>query len=330
MPLTIVIGSRTTANWSTPYLAASVCKATPLGDGEEGLLSPKFPLDTELAPAQMALATLDALRSAGYEVLGELGRGGMGVVYLANKLALNRLVRLKMILAGPHAGSAAAARFRAEAEAVARLRHPGIVQIYHVGEAGGLPFLELEYVPGGSLDQRSTARLVRRCRRADGRDAGACDRRGAPPGDRSSRPEAGQRPARPGRMPQDRRLRPGQADRLGDGLTRTRAILGSPSYMAPEQAEGHAARVGPRPTSTRWGHLYELLTGRPPFRAATPWRPWCRSAAEPVPPSRFQPGLRRATRDDLPEMPGENTEPDSTTVPTHWHWPKTCGATNRV
>ena len=77
------------------------------------------------------------------------------MVYLARKLALNRPCALKMILAGPHAGSAAAARFRTEAEVVARLRHPGIVQIYHVGEAGGLPFLELEYLPGGNLDRAS-------------------------------------------------------------------------------------------------------------------------------------------------------------------------------
>ena len=77
----------------------------------------------------------------------------MGVVYLARKVALNRPCALKMILAGPARRVAAAARFRAEAEAVARLRHPDIVQIYHVGEVGGLPFLELEYLPGGSLDR---------------------------------------------------------------------------------------------------------------------------------------------------------------------------------
>ena len=93
------------------------------------------------------------LRSAGYEVLGELGRGGMGVVYLARKVALNRLCALKMILAGAHASTVAQARFRAEAEAIARLRHPDIVQIYHVGEVEGLPFLELEYLSGGGLDQ---------------------------------------------------------------------------------------------------------------------------------------------------------------------------------
>src|SRR5262249_14398956 len=102
--------------------------------------------DRALPPPNVSAAVADALWSAGYDVLGELGRGGMGVVYLARKVKLNRLCALKMILAGAHAGSMLQARFRSEAEAVARLRHPGIVQIYHVGEVEGLPFLELEYV----------------------------------------------------------------------------------------------------------------------------------------------------------------------------------------
>ena len=111
--------------------------------------------DVTVAAGLQAQAVGRALPAiSGYEILGELGRGGMGVVYRARQVRLNRPCVLKMILAGAHAGSEAVARFLAEAEAVARLQHPNIVQIYDIGEADGLPFFALEYVDGGSLDQR--------------------------------------------------------------------------------------------------------------------------------------------------------------------------------
>jgi hypothetical protein len=93
-------------------------------------------------------------RVAGYEILGELGRGGTGVVYRARDVVLNRLVALKMLLAGAHAGEEALGRFRREAETLARMRHPGIVQIHELGNASGHLYLALEYVEGGSLAAR--------------------------------------------------------------------------------------------------------------------------------------------------------------------------------
>ena len=108
--------------------------------------------DTGGIPTGWADHTIPSIE--GYEVLGELGRGGMGVVYHARQILLNRSCVLKMILAGVHADHESIVRFLAEAEAVARLQHPNIVQIHHIGQAGGLPFFELEYVEGGSLDRR--------------------------------------------------------------------------------------------------------------------------------------------------------------------------------
>jgi tRNA A-37 threonylcarbamoyl transferase component Bud32 len=207
----------------------------------------------------------------GYEIVGELGRGGMGVVYRARQTKLNRLVALKMILAGGHASEADLARFVTEAEAIARLQHPNIVQIYEVGEFGGLPFFSLEFCPGGSLDKklagtpmspREAAALVETLARAMqvAHEKGVIHRDLKP---------ANVLLAEDG-TPKVTDF--GLAKKLDDaaGQTASGVIMGTPSYMAPEQAGGKSKDIGPHTDVYTLGAiLYELLTGRPPFKAAT-------------------------------------------------------------
>jgi serine/threonine-protein kinase len=232
----------------------------------------------------------------GYEVLGELGRGGMGVVYQARQAGLNRLVALKVIRAGPHAGGPELARFKAEAEAVARLQHPNVVSIYEVGEHGGLPFFSLEFCPGGSLAAKlagtpltpqEAARLIEALARAvhAAHEAGVIHRDLKP---------ANVLLAADG-TPKVTDF--GLAKKLGDaaGQTATGAILGTPSYMAPEQAGGLGKHVGPAADVYALGaNLYEMLTGRPPFKAATALDTVLQVVSdEPVPPRRLQPKVPR-------------------------------------
>jgi WD40 repeat protein len=252
--------------------------------------------DAAPAPAPSAGARRALPAVPGYEVLGELGRGGMGVVYRARQVRLNRPCALKMILAGAHATPEAATRFLAEAEAIARLEHPHIVRIHHVGEADGLPFFELELLPGGSLDRRldgtpwPPARAARLAAQLAAAVAEA-HRRGVVHRDLK---------------PANVLLAADDAPKITDfglakavgseaGLTATEAVLGSPSYMAPEQAGGRAKEAGPAADVYALGAiLYELLTGRPPFRGATVLETLEQvKAVEPVPPSRLVPGLPR-------------------------------------
>jgi serine/threonine-protein kinase len=261
----------------------------------------------------------------GYEILGELGRGGMGVVYKARHLALNRLVALKMVLAGPHAGPGQLARFRTEARAVARLQHPNIVQIYEVGEHLGLPYFSLELVEGGSLDQKivgqpqpaaGAARLVEALARAVryAHECGIVHRdlkpaniliqesgvRSQESGIRGQGAEARERAT----VPSDScRLTPDSCPKITDfglaklleqeggaGPTHSGAILGTPSYMAPEQAQGHGPAVGAAADQYALGAiLYELLTGRPPFRGTSLTDTLEQvQTREPVPPGQLQ------------------------------------------
>ena len=250
-------------------------------------------LSTTLAKAEDSLDSVPKI--PGYVVLEELGRGGMGVVFKATAERLNRIVALKMILAGDLAGPEASARFLTEAEAVARLQHPQVVQIFRIGDHNGRPYLEMEYVAGGSLADRldgrpwgptGAARLVESLAEAV---------------HHAHVREIVHRDLKPANILMTVDGTPkvtdfGLAKSLGadDGLTRTDSIIGSPSYMAPEQA-GFVAicRVGPTTDVYSLGAiLYELLTGRPPFRAATVLATLEQvRVADPAPPSRIQPGL---------------------------------------
>ncbi len=232
----------------------------------------------------------------GYEILSELGRGGMGVVYLARRVLLNRPCALKMILAGRHAGPEASARFLAEAETIARLRHDGIVQIYSVGDHDGCPYIELEYLEGGSLAQTldGTPRPAKAAAVLVGAMADAVGE--------AHRQGIVHRDLKPANvlLTADGRLKVadfGLAKTLGadSGLTRTDSVLGSPSYMAPEQADGHSRDAGTAADIYALGAIfYELLTGRPPFKAATVLQTLEQvKNTEPIPPSQLQPGLPR-------------------------------------
>jgi serine/threonine-protein kinase len=226
----------------------------------------------------------------GYAIEGVLGRGAMGIVYRARQLSLDRTVALKMIL-DVGADQDALARFRNEAMAIAQLQHPNIVQIHELGEHGGRPFLALEHIEGGSLSRqlagtpqppRAASRMVELLARA----VHFAHQRGIV-----------HRDLKPGNV----LLTYDGAPKLTDfGLakhqqgqsmgTQAGAIMGTPSYMAPEQAAGRNKEVGPASDTYALGAiLYEMLTGRPPFRGSNCWETLQQiQTREPVPPTHWQ------------------------------------------
>jgi WD40 repeat protein len=250
---------------------------------------------TQGGPADEAESNGQRLEVPGYTILGLLGKGGMGVVYKARQLSLDRIVALKVILHAGHSGEEDRRRFRLEAESVARLQHPNIVQLYEVGEHDGAPYCSLEYCGGGSLEQklngtpwepRPAADLIETLARAvqAAHTAGVVHRDLKP---------ANVLLTADG-LPKIADF--GLAKRLGEqSKTQTGAIVGTPSYMAPEQAGGKGAEIGPATDVYALGAiLYELLTGRPPFKAATPLDTVLQVVAdEPVAVRRLQPKVPR-------------------------------------
>ena len=218
----------------------------------------------------------------GYEILEEVGRGAAGVVYRARHLRLNRLVALKVVVAGSHLSSAARQRFRLESLAIARLSHPNIVQVYDVGEYAGCPFLALEFVEGGNLSDwlagqprtaNEAARIMAKLAEAvEYAHSQGVVHRDLKPANilLSFIPNP---PAAPELKITDfgiARLLP-SGDMTEARMTQTGEILGTPAYMAPEQARGDTSKINPATDVYSLGAmLYELLTGRPPFQGATP------------------------------------------------------------
>jgi WD40 repeat protein/tRNA A-37 threonylcarbamoyl transferase component Bud32/tetratricopeptide (TPR) repeat protein len=281
--------------------------------GDESESAPE--IDTHCFPPPSAVpAVAKGLVVPGYEVLEELGRGGMGVVYKARDTKLNRLVALKVLRDGALADGDEDRRFHREAELVARMAHPNIVPIYEVGIHEGRSYLALEYVEGGSLKRKLTgtpqdpylaAELVQTLARAvhHAHQRGVVHRDLNPSNVLLSGVK-GQESDTSSLTPDSCLLTPvpkitdfGLAKQLaGDpGQTRSGTVLGTPCYMSPEQAQGKGNEAGPATDIYALGTiLYEMLTGRPPFQCPNVFDTLIQVAiADPVRPRALQPSVPR-------------------------------------
>ncbi len=267
-----------------------------LFDAQVVALLPGLRTDSTASPLARMPPAAGVLQIPGYEVLEELGRGGMGIVYKARQQALDRPVALKMLLAGPFAAPQELERFHRETTALACLRHPSIVAVFDAGDVEGRPYFTMEFIEGGSLAQKL---------------AGTPQPAGAAAALLSTLAEAVQVAHQAGIVHRD--LKPGNilltADgtpRIADfglarrveggaGLTMSGLPMGTPNYMAPEQARGLTRAIGPAVDIYALGAiLYELLTGRPPFQAETPADTVLQVISqEPVAPARLNASVPR-------------------------------------
>jgi serine/threonine protein kinase len=235
----------------------------------------------------------------GYDVLHDIARGGMGVVYKARQTSLNRVVAVKMILHGPMASEAERRRFTHEAAAAAKLKHPHIVVIHEVGEHAGQSFFSMEYVEGESLSNvirrgqpsaKTAARWVQQAAQAVqfAHDHGVLHRDIKPSNVLVDASGAA-------RVTDFGLAKYLAADELEEKLTLTGDILGTPAYMAPEQITGPHSDIGPGcDVYALGGLLYELITGRAPFRGANNVETLMRALEEePILPRRLNPAVPR-------------------------------------
>jgi len=255
--------------------------------------NPESTLHTATQPACPEGASL-ARRFGDYELIHEIARGGMGVVWKARQLSLDRVVALKSILAGPLAGEAEVQRFRLEARAVAVLQHPNIVAVYEVGSVEGQHYLSMEYVPNASLAERLREGVL------PGRLAAHYVHDVALALHYAHEKGVLHRDLKPANILLDEHDRPKLADfglakiltqKRDADLTGTGDVLGTPSYMAPEQAGAENGVIGPATDVYGLGAvLYELLTGRPPFKAESSMETVLQVLnQDPVPPRLLNP-----------------------------------------